>query len=208
MKITDYKTQKNDKRISVFIDGQYMFSVTKDNFILNNLYIGKELSKDEIINIEQEDEKERAFSYILYQLGFGAKTEKELIRKMNTQKYSQDSQEFALNKAKEYRYVNDEEYCENFIEQHKNLSGWGEQKIISNLLTKGISKELIKTKIEEFYSYDEIFNNAYKCAIKKYEILKNKEMDKYKLKQKLYMFLSGRGYNYEIISEVLEKILN
>ena len=33
-------------------------------------------------------------------------------------------------------------------------------------------------------------------------------MDKYKLKQKLYMFLSGRGYNYEIISEVLEKILN
>lgn len=208
MKITDYKTQKNDKRISVFIDGQYMFSVTNDNFILNNLYIGKELSKDEIINIEQEDEKERAFSYILYQLGFGAKTEKELIRKMNTQKYSQDSQEFALNKAKEYRYVNDEEYCENFIEQHKNLSGWGEQKIISNLLTKGISKELIKTKIEEFYSYDEIFNNAYKCAIKKYEILKNKEMDKYKLKQKLYMFLSGRGYNYEIISEVLEKILN
>lgn len=208
MKITDYKTQKNDKRISVFIDGQYMFSVTNDNFILNNLYIGKELSKDEIINIEQEDEKERAFSYILYQLGFGAKTEKELIRKMNTQKYSQDSQDFALNKAKEYRYVNDEEYCENFIEQHKNLSGWGEQKIISNLLTKGISKELIKTKIEEFYSYDEIFNNAYKCAIKKYEILKNKEMDKYKLKQKLYMFLSGRGYNYEIISEVLEKILN
>lgn len=208
MKITDYKTQKNDKRISVFIDGQYMFSVTNDNFILNNLYIGKELSKDEIINIEQEDEKERAFSYILYQLGFGAKTEKELIRKMNTQKYSQDSQDFALNRAKEYRYVNDEEYCENFIEQHKNLSGWGEQKIISNLLTKGISKELIKTKIEEFYSYDEIFNNAYKCAIKKYEILKNKEMDKYKLKQKLYMFLSGRGYNYEIISEVLEKILN
>lgn len=208
MKITDYKTQKNDKRISVFIDEQYMFSVTNDNFILNNLYIGKELSKDEIINIEQEDEKERAFSYILYQLGFGAKTEKELIRKMNTQNYSQDSQDFALNKAKEYRYVNDEEYCENFIEQHKNLSGWGEQKIISNLLTKGISKELIKTKIEEFYSYDEIFNNAYKCAIKKYEILKNKEMDKYKLKQKLYMFLSGRGYNYEIISEVLEKILN
>lgn len=208
MKITDYKTQKNDKRISVFIDGQYMFSVTNDNFILNNLYIGKELSKDEIVNIEQEDEKERAFSYILYQLGFGAKTEKELIRKMNTQNYSQDSQDFALNKAKEYRYVNDEEYCENFIEQHKNLSGWGEQKIISNLLTKGISKELIKTKIEEFYPYDEIFNNAYKCAIKKYEILKNKEMDKYKLKQKLYMFLSGRGYNYEIISEVLEKILN
>ena len=37
---------------------------------------------------------------------------------MNTQKYSQDSQDFALNKAKEYRYVNDEEYCENFIEQH------------------------------------------------------------------------------------------
>ena len=79
MKITDYKTQKNDKRISVFIDGQYMFSVTKDNFILNNLYIGKELSKDKIINIEQEDEKERAFSYILYPLGFGAKTEKEVI---------------------------------------------------------------------------------------------------------------------------------
>lgn len=208
MKITDYQIQKNDKRVSIFIDEQYMFSVTKDNFILNNLSIGKELTKDEIISIEQEDEKERAFSYVLYQLGFGAKTEKELIRKMDSQKYSEDSQYFALNKAKEYGYVNDEEYCENFIEQHKNLSGWGEQKIISNLLTKGISKEMIKIKIDELYSYDEVFNNAYKCAIKKYEVLKNKETDNYKLKQKLYMFLSSRGYNYDVIADVLNKILN
>ena len=126
---------------------------------------------------------------------------------MTKQKYAIESQEYALKKAKEYGYVNDEEYCESFINQHKSLSGWGEQKIISALFTKGVSKEIINKKMEELYSADEVFNNAYKCAIKKYEILKNKEQDKYKLKQKLYMFLGGRGYNYEVIQNVLEKIL-
>ena len=208
MKITDYQIQKNEKRVSVFIDGEYMFSVTKDNFILNNLYIGKELNKEEIIKIEQEDERERAFSYILYQLGFGAKTEKELRQKMNKQKYGEEAQNYAIQKASEYDYVNDIEYCENFINQHKNLSGWGEQKIISALIAKGIKRDIIKEKIDEFYGYDEQFNNAYKEAKKKISLLKNKDIDERKIRQKLYMFLGGKGYSYDVIQDVLLKIAN
>lgn len=206
MKITNYQIQKNEQRVSVFVDDKYAFSVTKDNFVLNNLYIGKELTEQQILEIQKEDEKSKAFSYVLYQLGFGAKTQKELILKMQKQKYSEEAQYYALNKAKEYGYVDDEEYCESFINQHKNISGWGEQKIYSALITKGISKEIIKRKLEKLYSDDDLFENAYNCALKKYNTIKNKTEDKYKIRQKLYMFLSGRGFNYDVISRVINEI--
>lgn len=207
MEITEYKIQKNNERVSVFVDNEYSFSVTKENFLKHNLKVGLQITEEQIEALEAEDEREKAFSFVLFQLGYGIKTEKELVQKMESKHYSPEAQYYAITKAKKYGYVNDTEYCESFISQHKNLSGWGEKKIISELYRKGIPTKLAKSMLEKFYTDDEIEENAYKCALKKYETLKNKETDKYKIKQKLYMFLGGRGYSYDVIQTVIDRLV-
>lgn len=206
MKITDCEVQKNKKRVSVFVDGKYSFSVTSDNYVLNNLSIGKKITQEEIDFLSEQDEKERAFSYVMYQLGFGLKTEKEIITKMNKQKYSSKAQEYALRKAREYDYINDEEYCENFINQHKRMNGWGEQKIVSALIVKGIDRELIKEKLAENYSSDEAMENACKIVESKYDSIKNK-YDSNKVKQKLYTYILSKGFGYDIAKSAVERVL-
>ncbi len=46
-----------------------------------------------------------------------------------------------------------------------------------------------------------------KIAEKKYQQLRNREQDEYKLKNKLYTFLAGKGFEYELISSTLRKIM-
>lgn len=85
-------------------------------------------------------------------------------------------------------------------------NNWGEQKIISKLLQKGVDINLIKQKIEELYSYDEKKNAITKVAEKYVEKLPIDE-DILKKKQKLYRYLAGKGYSYELISSTVSSIL-
>ncbi len=206
MKITDLKKQKKSERISVYVDDKFCFGLTQNSLFDHELFIGKELTQKEIDQIKEEDEKNQAFAYIIYQLGFGCRTEKEIIKKMQKKKIPEGAQSFALKKAKRYGYIDDSQYCENFIEQHKHMSGWGEKKILSALLQKGINIKLAKEKLSELYSEEEGFEVAYSCAVKKMEILQKREKDPYKRKQKLYAFLISRGYSYDVIQKVLSKI--
>lgn len=206
MKITSLEKQKKSDRISVFIDGKFSFGITKDALFDYELFVGKDLTEEEINKIKDTDKKAQAFAYILYQLGFCSRTEKEIIQKMNKKGIEEDAQEYALKKAKQYGYIDDSQYCENFINQHKNMSGWGEKKIYAALIQKGINSKLAKEKLQELYSEDESLEIALNCAQKKLVILQKRETNKQKIRQKLYAFLVSRGYSYEIIQNVLSRI--
>lgn len=206
MKITKFEKQKKSDRISVFINNEFAFGVTPEELFDYELYVGKELTLEEINKIKDSDKKAQAFAYILYLLGFGSKTKKEIIKKMQKKGIEQEAQEFAIKKAQKYGYIDDSQYCENFINQHKNMSGWGEKKIFSALIQKGVEYNLAKEKLEELYSKEESLSVAFNCAKKKLEILNKREKDPQKIKQKLYAFLVSRGYSYEVIQIILSKI--
>jgi len=44
-------------------------------------------------------------------------------------------------------------------------------------------------------------------ATKKYDILKNRNVDKDVIKRKLITFLSSRGYKYDVIKEVCDELI-
>ena len=86
------------------------------------------------------------------------------------------------------------------------LKSQGKNKIKYNLKRKGISDELI---IEELSKIDDedSKNGAIILAQKKYNELKRRESDQYKLSQKLYRFLISKGYNYDLASDVMKEVI-
>ena len=56
-------------------------------------------------------------------------------------------------------------------------------------------------------SKDEIKEVVHEMALKKYKVLSKRESDEYKLSQKLYRFLMGKGYDYDLIKDVVKSVV-
>ena len=82
----------------------------------------------------------------------------------------------------------------------------GKKKIKYTLLQKGIDENIIEEELEKL-DKDEIREVVYEMALKKYNILSKRESDEYKLSQKLYRFLMGKGYDYDLIKDVVKSIV-
>jgi len=63
--ITSVTAQKNQKRVNIFLDGEYSFSLDLDNFGQLGLKVGIELNQDEINEIIKKSEFQKAFDKTL-----------------------------------------------------------------------------------------------------------------------------------------------
>ncbi len=99
-------------------------------------------------------------------------------------------------------YLNEERYARSYVRGKFNINRWGRNKIKMGLKAKKISSYLIEKSLEE------IDENRYIEAIK--EILVNKSnhlsyKTKYDRNRKLYAYAYNKGFESEIIKDLLEK---
>lgn len=207
MKVTKIETQKRNKeKVNIYVDNKYLFSLTLNGLLASHLKEGLEITDSQIEELKIEDEPKLAFQHALNIISYSMKTEFELVKKLREKEFSEPSIEQAVQKLKGYKYIDDDIYVTMYIKTKAIPNNWGEQKIISKLLQKGVDINLIKQKIEELYSYDEKKNAITKVAEKYVEKLPIDE-DILKKKQKLYRYLAGKGYSYELISSTVSSIL-
>jgi len=76
------------------------------------------------------------------------------------------------------------------------------------LIKRGINSEIISDVLRDKISDEDKLNNAMTIASKKYDNLKNRNIDKDVIKRKLITFLNSRGYNYDIIKTVCSKLID
>ena len=109
-----------------------------------------------------------------------------------------------INKLKEQKFLNDEEFVKWWIEQRTTIKPKASRLIKIELKQKGIAKDLIDKIFEESSSSDlEKATVLAKRRIKRYSHIS----DRKKLYDKLGRFLASRGFNYETIKEVIDQIL-
>ena len=101
------------------------------------------------------------------------------------------------------RFVDDSRYAAAFAREKASLTGWGGAKIRYALMMKGVSKEDIAAGLQE------IDANAASSRLEKVVATKFKSLqgDPY-IKFKLIKFALSRGYGYDEVSQVVEKVLS
>ena len=103
-------------------------------------------------------------------------------------------------------YLSDRDFAFRYAEEALGKKK-GLMKIKGELIQKGIGREIIDDVIQNLEGNESLLTNAKQLAIKKLESLERKESDFMKLKQKLYAHLSSKGYNHQIIREVVDDLL-
>ena len=73
-------------------------------------------------------------------------------------------------------------------------------------MQKGIDENIIEEELEKLDT-DEIKEVVHEMALKKYKILCKRENDNYKLSHKLFRFLMGKGYDYDLIKDVVKSVV-
>lgn len=101
------------------------------------------------------------------------------------------------------RYVDDLRYASAYARDKSSISGWGPTKIRYMLSSKGISKDIIAQAIEEIDSpkaqlrLDKLMENKFR-ALK----------DDPQCRLKMLRFGLGRGYDYEEVACVIDKLIS
>ncbi|EGT3615100.1 recombination regulator RecX [Clostridium perfringens] len=205
-KITSIEVQKrNANRVNVYVDEVFTFACDAE------LIYKQGIQKDAVIDVEsikeivKEDEFIKCKNSALRTVEKTYKTEKELKDKLLGRGFEEDTIRKAIDFLKEYNLLNDEKYAEMYIKDR--LRTQGRNKIKYALIRKGISEEIILDKLSNIDEEDEN-DTAFKLAEKKYNILKKKESDKYKLSQKLFRFLLSKGYDYDCCNSVVRRLTN
>ena len=100
------------------------------------------------------------------------------------------------------KYVDDLRYASAFARDKSSISGWGEVKIRYMLAAKGIAKDVVDKALEEV-DRSRADRRLEKLMENKWKSLKDDPQGR----MKLLRFALGRGYGYDEVSEMMDRIL-
>ncbi len=212
MKVTKLVSQKRDpSRVNMYIDGEFSFGISLDSLAKYNIYVGMELEEDFLSKVFLHELKKRFLQRSSEYISRLPRTElqisryiKNIIMKKKGVWYSELSKEeeekileHVISKLKKYGYIDDSHFAEQFIQSRLKSRPRGSGVIMSELISKGVSRDIAEDKVKELVQ-DEY---ALLCRVyeKKYKDQKITSMDNKKIS-----YLFRKGFSWDLI----EKLIN
>ena len=198
--ITQIKKIGNGNRYHLYIDSQHFGIFEAEVLARYCLKSGQSYEDDFFDRLKIENGDYACFNRGLNLLEKSIKSEKMLFDYLKDKGYPSECIKRAIDKLKDYGYIDDEMFCESYINSCPKKS---RKKLKYDLLSKGIDADLIERKIDQLLS-DE--NEEEKAVLEAEKYLKNKEFD-LKTKQKFYNHMAGKGFDYGLIQKVWEEVI-
>ena len=196
--------KRNKERVNIYIDNEYAFSISAELVYKENIKVKDEINVERLKKLADEDNYIKCKNSALKIIERTYKSEKELRDKLVLKGYDDHIIKQTINFLREYNLLNDTNYAKMYVKDRSRNQG--KNKIKYTLIQNGIDENIIEEELNKI-DKDEIKEVAYEMALKKYRVLSKRENDNYKLTQKLYRFLMGKGYDYDLIKDVVKSIV-
>lgn len=181
--------------------------ISGEKFYISYDFFSKlKISKDEEVDfnifkeIVNEDQFNKCKNFALKQISYSQKTSFDIMKKLKDKKYSDDNINRTIDFLKEYQLVDDEAYIKAYINDKSKLSSWSKNKIFYSLKRKSIQEDLILKYLNEISDQEE-YEKAMTLGQRK-----ARDDFSFENKQKVYRYLAGRGFSYDIISRCIGEI--
>lgn len=196
--------KRNKKRVNIYINDEFAFSCDEEIVFKYKLEKDKEIDLQYLNEVINEDNYVKAKTSALKSIEKAHKTEKDIIDKLEKAEFNNEIIERVLEFLKGYDFIDDERFCDMFI--NDKIKKFGKNKIKFDLIKKGIDKKLIEAKLHKVDINLEI-DTAKNLAEKKLKEI-NKKYGKRIVYNKVGSYLATKGYSFDIINEVLPLIIN
>ncbi len=157
-----------------------------------------------------DEDYQKVRDYALKLLSFRPRSIKEITEKLlyfsSKRHISSKLIEKLLEELIDSNFLNDEDFAKWWLEQRQTFRPKGYFALQSELLQKGITRDIIEKVIKKNEREGQgEFNIALKIAQKKFSFLSKKSKEEQK--KKISEFLARRGFSWEIIYKVVDSLL-
>jgi regulatory protein len=198
--------KKGNKDVTIHFDDDKFLILAVEVFLKSGLKKGDNLSEDRFSFLIEQNKlfhiKQKAFRL----LGRRQHSTSELRTKLWQKDYDKSLIELVISDLNENGYLKDSDFISAFVADKSKTKKWSTNKIKSELIKRGLTPKQIDEILNEQPKETE-YENALKLAQKKYMLLVNRNSEPKELRNKLSAFLFSKGFDYELIKEVCEKIL-
>jgi regulatory protein len=199
MKITALQPQeRNKRRVSVFLDGNFLFGLSSETVGALGLHVGREVDRADLDRIAHEEQLHAARQYAFLLLSYKARTTSELTQRLTRKGFSPDIVARTLQRLAELKMVDDAGFARRFAEDRINIGHKGKWRVRGELLKRGIDRKQIDAAIAE--APDEVA--AAKEVAQKY-LSRNRRLEPAVLNRRLYALLARRGFSPGTIQRVM-----
>lgn len=197
--ITSIKPQKNQKRVNIYLDNKFGFGLDLENFVKLQLKVDQDLSDDQIIEVIKKGEFQKSLDKLLRFATLRPRSEKEVRDYLKRKKVHESSFEELFNKLKRLELIDDEKFAKWWVEQRQTFKPKPKRVLLQELRIKGIGIEIIKEVLGE----TEINEEKLARELIEKKMYKWEKLDKYNRKQKITQFLGSKGFDWNVINDVL-----
>ncbi|MGN6033451.1 MAG: regulatory protein RecX [Thermomicrobiales bacterium] len=204
-KITAITPQRHDpERVSVFLDGDFAFGLHADLVLEHGLHPGFDLDDSTARALLAADEIRRAIATALNALAYRARSEGEIAQRLRQKGYGPEAIAAALDRLREWRYVDDRDFASRWIENRQEHRPRSERMLAQELRQKGVDPATIADTIADA-GVDEVADARELVAKQR---LKLASLDPETQTRRITGLLSRRGYGWDVIRRALDADTN
>lgn len=196
MRITDIKQQvKNKERYSVYVDGDYAFSLSAEELVTQKIASNQEITKEQLKTLIKTAVEDKAYQASLGLIARRPRSIWEMQQYLARKQYDQPIITKILNKLSSRGLLNDKAFAEAWVQNRQLLKPTSRRKLQQELQQKNISKSIIS---EVLADYEDAEQNALKALVEK-----KRPLPRYQDQAKLMAYLVRQGFSYSDVKAVL-----
>ena len=202
-KITALRAGKGRrKRVNIFLDGEYAFSLEGEVAVKEGLRVNQELSTERIEEITSANNYRRCYDAAALFISYRPRSEPELRERLSKRNFPAESIDAVVLRMKEQGLVNDTAFAQFWTENRDSFSPRSQWLTGMELRRKGVSEEIIQQAVGVLDDED----SAYRAAYKKARNLPRHDYQNFR--RRLGDHLQRRGFGYGVINTTVKRLWN
>jgi len=137
-------------------------------------------------------------------LAVRARSARELQQRLRQKRFSPELVDQVISELQAKGYQSDEDFARLYAREKWTSSGWGPARVRQELLAKGITPELTDQVVDETFADTDLVAALLPLAMKRWRTTEGLPAET--RRRRLVSFLQRRGYHWDIINRVLERV--
>jgi len=191
--------KRRKRRVNIFLDDRFAFSLEADVALKEGLWVGQELSEGDIEALAGAELSQRCLNAALRYLTYRPRSESELRERLQRRGFSEDNVATAIARLREQGLVDDLAFAQFWKENRQSFSPRSQWLTRHELKQKGVADEVIERVVADVD--DE--GSAYRAAIARAHSLP--AVDYQGFRRRLGEYLKRRGFGYGVINNTVKK---
>lgn len=199
-KITALRVGKGrKKRVNVFLDDRFAFSLEAEVVIKEGLQVGQELSASQIEALARSDHFHRCLNAATHYLGYRPRSVFEVRERLQRRGFDDNTIGVVIAKLKEQGLVDDLAFAQFWKENRDSFSPRSQWLTKLELRQKGVADDII----DQVIKIDDD-DSAYRAALSKARRLPRSDYQDFR--RRLGEYLKRRGFGYGVINLTVERV--